>query len=660
MNGLCANKLIYMEKVPVNAKPVAWRLLAVGCCMLTVSGLARADSLDEQRNRYAQIKQAWDNKQMDVVAQLMPGLKDYPLYPYLEYRQINDDLMNQPAIAVTNFVQANPTLPPARNLKSRFVNELARREDWRGLLAFSPDKPGTTEAQCNYYYAKWNTAQPDAAWEGAKTLWLTGKSQPNACDRLFGAWRASGTQDPLAFLERIRLAMKAGNTRLVTVLANQMPSEYQTISSAIIDLANDPNSVLTFARTTGATDFTRQMAQEAFESVARQDVENARLMIPSLASAQQLNEDQTQALRDIVAWRLMGNDITEEQARWRDDAIMRSQSTTLVERRVRLALGAGDRQGLNTWLARLPMDAKEKDEWRYWQADLLLERGREEEANTILRNLMKQRGFYPMVAAQRLGEEYQLKIDKVSGEPDPQLVQGAEMARVRELMYWGLDNTARSEWANLVSSRTPQEQGQLARYAFDRQWWDLSVQATIAGKLWDQLQERFPLAWHDLFERYTSGKDIPQSYAMAIARQESAWNPKVRSPVGASGLMQVMPGTATHTVQMFNIPGYSDPSQLLDPQTNIDIGTRYLQYVYNQFGNNRIFASAAYNAGPGRVRTWLGNSAGRIDAVAFVESIPFSETRGYVKNVLAYDAYYRYFLGGKPTLLTATEWGRRY
>ncbi|WP_163504590.1 transglycosylase SLT domain-containing protein, partial [Escherichia coli] len=92
------------------------------------------------------------------------------------------------------------------------------------------------------------------------------------------------------------------------------------------------------------------------------------------------------------------------------------------------------------------------------------------------------------------------------------------------------------------------------RYAFDQHWWDLSVQATIAGKLWDQLEERFPLAYNDLFARYISGKDIPQSYAMAIARQESAWNPKVRSPVGASGLMQIMPGTATHTVSMFSIP----------------------------------------------------------------------------------------------------------
>ena len=645
-----------MEK----AKRVVWRLLAASVCVMAVSQAVHADSLDEQRNRYAQIKQAWDNKQMDTVQSLMPTLKDYPLYPYLEYRQITDDLMNQPTVTVNNFIQANPTLPPARNLQSRFVNELARREDWRGLLAFSPEKPGTTEAQCNYYYAKWATGQQEEAWVGAKDLWLTGKSQPNACDSLFGAWRASGKQDPLAYLERIRLAMKAGNTRLVTALAGQMPSDYQTISSAVIGLANDPNSVLTFARSTGATDFTRQMAAVAFTSVARDDVENARLMIPQLVQAQQLNEEQTQELRDIVAWRLMGTDVTDEQARWRDDAIMRSNSTSLVERRVRMALGTGDRRGLNTWLARLPMDAKEKDEWRYWQADLLLERGRDDEAKAILHALMQQRGFYPMAAAQRLGEEYTLKIDKAPANANPALTQGPEMARVRELMYWNMDNTARSEWANLVTSRTTDEKAQLARYAFDNRWWDLSVQATIAGKLWDHLEERFPLAYKDLFDRYTSGKDIPQSYAMAIARQESAWNPKVRSPVGASGLMQIMPGTATHTVKMFNIPGYSSPSQLLDPDTNINIGTSYLQYVYQQFGNNRIFASAAYNAGPGRVRTWLGNSAGRIDAVAFVESIPFSETRGYVKNVLAYDAYYRYFMGQKDTLMSDAEWQRRY
>ncbi len=236
-----------MEK----AKKMTWHLLAASVGLLTLSQLAHADSLDEQRSRYAQIKQAWDNRQMDVVDQLMPTLSTYPLYPYLQYRQITDDLMNQPALVVKNFIDANPTLPPARSLRSRFVNELARRSDWRGLLAFSPDKPTSTEAQCNYYYAKLSVGQSQEAWSGAKELWLTGKNQPGACEPLFSAWRDSGQQDPLAYLERIRLAMKAGNIGLVKSLAQQMPANYQSIASAVVALANDPNSVLTFARTTG-------------------------------------------------------------------------------------------------------------------------------------------------------------------------------------------------------------------------------------------------------------------------------------------------------------------------------------------------------------------------------------------------------------------------
>ncbi len=77
-----------------KAQQFTWRLLAASVCLLTISSVARADSLDQQRSRYAQIKQAWDNRQMDVVEQLMPTLRDYPLYPYLQYRQITSDLMN--------------------------------------------------------------------------------------------------------------------------------------------------------------------------------------------------------------------------------------------------------------------------------------------------------------------------------------------------------------------------------------------------------------------------------------------------------------------------------------------------------------------------------------------------------------------------------------
>lgn len=636
-----------------------WRNWMIGICLVSTASSVWADSLDQQRARYAQIKQAWDNNQMDQVSQLMPTLQDYPLYPYLQYRLLAQDLDQETPLAVKNFIQQYPTLPPARSLATRFVNVLAHRQDWQGVLSFSPDEPKPVQARCNWYYAKWATGQQQVAFDGAKSIWLRGSALPNDCDQLFSVWQASGQMSPITILERIRLAMKAGNDSLVNYLAKMLPADYQTTSSALIALQQNPQTVTTFASTLGPTDFTRMATSYAFARVAREDMDNARMMIPQLVQAQKMSQEEEQDLKETVVWRMMGADLTSEQARWRDAVVMNSESTALIERRVRLALSQNDRRGLNTWIARLPVEAKEKDEWQYWQADLLISQGRKEEAEDILRKLMQARGFYPMVAAQRLGVEYPLQVDQAPAA-DSSVVQGPELARVRELMYWGLDNLARSEWSNLISSKSHPQQQMLARYANEQDWWDLSVQATITAKMWDSLKERFPLAWGNLYQQYTSGKGIPQSYAMAISRQESAWNPKARSPVGASGLMQVMPATAAHTVKMYSIPGYVNSSQLLDPQTNIQIGTQYLEYVYQQFDQNRIFSSAAYNAGPGRVRSWLNNSGGKLDAVAFIETIPFSETRGYVKNVLAYDAYYRHFLGKPDKILADGEWNRRY
>ncbi|ARZ02335.1 murein transglycosylase [Yersinia ruckeri] len=636
-----------------------WRYLAIGVCLATASGVASADSLDAQRQRYQQVKQAWDSNQMATVEQLLPTLRNYPLYPYLEYRQLTQDLSQISPAQISDFLSRNPTLPPARSLSSRFVNELARREDWRGLLSFSPQAPKPVAARCNYYYAKWATGEQQVAWDGASDIWLNGQSLPGSCDKLFTVWQQAGHQTPLATLARMRLALKESNASLVSFLLKQLPDDYQTMGTALAKLQSDPTSVESFARTVGPTDFTRSATTIAFTRLARQDVENARAMIPILARLQKMSDKEKLELEEAVAWRLMGNDATDQQAKWRDEVTLRSHSSLLLERRIRMALGSGDRKSLQAWLARLPSDAKDKDEWRYWRATLLIDQGNKTEGEAMLRELTNARGFYPMVAAQKLNIPYPIMVE-VATKPDASLAKLPEIARVRELMYWNMDNLARNEWSYLVASRSQPEQEALARYAFEQKWADLSVQATIVAKLWDHLEERFPLAWPQEFRRATEGKGITPSYAMAIARQESAWNPKAQSPVGAAGLMQVMPRTADHTVKLNNISGYVNSSQLLDPVTNIAIGTSYLEEVYQQFGRNRILASAAYNAGPSRVNTWLGNSGGQVDAVAFIESIPFSETRGYVKNVLAYDAFYRHFMNRPAKVLSDAELQRRY
>lgn len=128
-----------------------------------------------------------------------------------------------------------------------------------------------------------------------------------------------------------------------------------------------------------------------------------------------------------------------------------------------------------------------------------------------------------------------------------------------------------------------------------------------------------------------------------------------RSQVGATGLMQLMPATAKETARRFGIPLQS-PQQVLNPNVNIQLGAAYLSQIYSQFKGNRVLASAAYNAGPGRVRQWLKN-AEHLPFDVWVENIPFDETRQYVQNVLTYSVIYGQKLNAPQPLV---EWHERY
>ncbi|OTA21422.1 putative transglycosylase signal peptide protein [Xenorhabdus beddingii] len=636
-----------------------WQHFTIAVSMVSVvAGAAHADSLNAQRQRYQEIKQAWEAKNMAEVARLMPTLKNYPLYPYLEYRQLTQDLAMATPQQIQHFIHTYPTLPPARSLTSRFINVLTNKGDWAGILAFSRNPPSAVTERCDYYFAQWATGHQQVAWNGAEEIWLSGRALPDNCNKLFDVWEKAGYLSTHLILQRIELAMKENNTALITYLAKRLPLDHQGLGSSLIKLQQDPALIKQFSTTTAPTNFTRSVVMMIFPRFARKEAELARVNIPAFVRAQKMNDSEHQQLKDIVAWQLMG-DITPEQAKWRDETIQDSQSAQLIERRARLALREGDYTGLGKWLSLLPKTNLQQDEWQYWSAMILFNQGKKTEGKAILRNLTGHRGFYPMVAAQKLHMPYPLFINK-SERPDASIANMPEIKRIRELLYWNMDGLARSEWVSLVSSQEHLRQQQLARYALEQHWPAFSVQATITGKMWDHLEERFPLAWQNEFANFTSDKNISQSYAMAIARQESAWNPQARSAKGASGLMQIMPKTAEHTVKSQKIQGYVSSSQLMNPVMNIQIGTAYLDSVYQRFGNNRILASAAYNAGPTNVDRWLANSSGRIDPIAFIESIPFLETRSYVKNVLAYDMFYHNFMGKISNVLTDAEWQRHY
>jgi soluble lytic murein transglycosylase len=165
------------------------------------------------------------------------------------------------------------------------------------------------------------------------------------------------------------------------------------------------------------------------------------------------------------------------------------------------------------------------------------------------------------------------------------------------------------------------------------------VEASIQGKLWDDIPLRFPMAHQSSFEHASKKHKVNIDEIRAISRRESAFFLYATSGVGARGLMQIMPATAKATAKKHGAK-YSDPKDLYSAELNLNLGSAYYAQLLKDFNQNRVLATAAYNAGPSRVRRWLAESNGKLDAMSFIESIPFTETREYVQAVLSYRLIY--------------------
>jgi soluble lytic murein transglycosylase len=156
--------------------------------------------------------------------------------------------------------------------------------------------------------------------------------------------------------------------------------------------------------------------------------------------------------------------------------------------------------------------------------------------------------------------------------------------------------------------------------------------------------------------------EAPEPAAVfGITRQESGFDPRVASGVGARGMMQIMPETARGVAKRIGVA--YEPDRLSDPDYNMRLGSAYLGHMINGFGGSYVLAAAAYNAGPGRPAAWVGFCGDprntETDPLDFIECIPFAETRNYVMRVMENVQVYRARLAGGSAPLTLTEDLRR-
>ncbi|VXC78568.1 transglycosylase SLT domain-containing protein [Pseudomonas sp. 9Ag] len=628
------------------------------CLFFTVVTLetTQAASLQQQRQFYDEAKRALAKGDSGPYRRYANALRDYPLEPYLAYDELTARLKTASNDEVEKFLAEHGDLPQASWMKLRWLRLLAARGDWRPFVAYYDPKMNFTELDCLYGQYQLISGQKEQGYATAEKLWLVGKSQHNACDALFERWEGAGQLTEELRWKRAKLAVESGNYGLAKFLIKSLPT-LKAQGELLIDVAQKPQLLSQPERFSPATETMGDIVSIGLRRLARANPEQALGLLDSYARRMSFSaEEKVSIARQIGLTLAKRFDpralkiMAEYDPELRDD--------TVSEWRARLLLRLGRWDDVYALTQRFPEELANSNRWRYWKArSLELAKPNDKQAIELYQPVAGERDFYGFLSADRIQAPYKLNHQPLA--LDPKLVQKvrntAGIRRAMEFHARGQIVDGRREWYHVSRLFSRDELVAQARLAYELEWYFPAIRTISQAKYWDDLDIRFPMAHRSSLVNAAKAREIHPSWVFAITRQESAFMADARSHVGASGLMQLMPATAKETARRFGIP-LASPQQVLNPNVNIQLGAAYLSQIYGQFNGNRVLASAAYNAGPGRVRQWLKN-AQHLPFDVWVENIPFDETRQYVQNVLTYSVIYGQKLNSPQPLV---EWHERY
>ncbi|MFK8043504.1 transglycosylase SLT domain-containing protein [Congregibacter sp.] len=575
------------------------------------------------------------------------ALDDYPLAPYLDYERLMRRLTLTSGTKARQFVDAQSQSPLGVRYLGSYLGATGKRRRWGDYLDAAAKEPRSENLRCYYARATRARVAEEAAWELASGLWVSASSVDDACDPLFKLWlEADGLNDDLVW-RRATLAYAAREGGLLRYVASLGSSRIQPALAALrgsysqpqrsVDLANSlPSPWASDVMTLGLERYSRYKPARAlrhFEALSPDALSDSQKKRVSSAIAFRglLERDE-----DVKPW------VDASLSQWRDDKL-----TTL---RLRWAIAEQDWQAIDSLFLALSAEAQEEGTWRYWYARSLEARGGEADAQLLFATVAKERSYYGFLSADKLGLPYSYQDSASAKAPRSEgelpLWTSNALWRVHELNALDENRLAEAEWTYALRRLDGEQQLAFAHIAKEQGWHRLSIDAANAGRHWDALDLRFPLAFVDDFYQRAAAQSLPVSELMAIARRESAFSPTARSPVGARGLMQLMPATGRSVARKVGVP--VSTKALDNIEYNITLGSAYYSQLLERFEGNRAVALAAYNAGPNRVKNWLSDE---LPLDAWIETIPYRETRDYVKAVLAYSVVFDYRLGEKAQLM---------
>jgi len=623
--------------------------------LITTPAVLAADVPDFDDQRLEQLRNAFRTVYPEVergnwqpATQHESDLRGYVLWPDLRATWLRAKIRTADHDEIESFLNEYGILKPARELRYRYALHLADENRMSEYLAiYQQFYQGLEIAKldCLALQAELEAGSADRVVTRALNLWLVGKSQADECDPVFANLKGRKLLTDAQYSARFALAIEARRFTLARYLSTSLEPKFRAAANSWLDAQNSPVDFVTSGSDRQDQELDREQLVYALQRIAFND--------PQLANSH------WQALQERFSFtREQVNDVSRHIALW---------SARLHQPEASRLLSALSNDAANTesgrWLVRanllqhrwsevvrgidaLPADESGKSDWQYWKAVAHAKLGDDAVADAIFGEIATERSYHGFLAADAIDVTYSLQAESVGIDAvlESELKRMPKLIRARELFFVGLEGRGRSEWDAAVSLLTVQQQLQAALLAHRWGWYSRAISTLAAAGQYDDLRLRYPLPWRQDFEQHAKTAGIAGSWAYSVARSESLFMRDIRSSAGAIGIMQLMPETGRRTAKEIKLP-YSGLPTLTDSASNIRLGTWYLSKMYSRFAENKVLATAAYNAGPLRVDDWLPTS-GTLDARIWIENIPYNETRGYVRRVLTDEAIFHWRLTG--------------
>ncbi|PPD41473.1 MAG: lytic murein transglycosylase [Methylobacter sp.] len=592
----------------------------------------------EQRPNFLRAEQLLEQGHDEAFLELGDTLADYPLYPHLLYEWLKKHLQKTDKVA--DFLSRYEKTRYAPLLRAKWLDYLAKHGRWKEYAKYYQGGENAAR-ECHYLWALHETGDKQKALGEAQRLWLTGVSQPQACDALFAEFMQSPMFGSDLIWQRFELAIDQENWPLVEYLRRLLDKTAQKTADFWLQVYKNPYLVKDSGLWVSNDAMTGRIFAEGVARLALSDVRMALQLWDGRKQYLSLDDkvidkvDKKLALvlfshRDHRAYQRL------QQVRMPDDKVR--------EAKIRAALLEQNWQHVNEALMSLPWAVQQEPAWQYWRGRALTMMGRVQEAQTIYQKLSDDRSFYGFLAADKLGSGYTIG-DKPVLVADGQFEALLKQPGFRAIEEWrllGRDLEARRQWWFAIESLDKERLMIAAKLAQQWQWDQVAIMTLVKAGYWDDVALRFPLRYVDDVRRNAARQNLDPAIILGLMRQESMLDSKALSAVGAKGLMQMMPATAEQVANKLDENWLGD-QQLFMPAVNIRYGSYYFAELLQRFDGHAALAIAAYNAGPNRVAKWLPVN-GHVPADIWIETIPYKETRKYVTSVLSYAIIYQHRL----------------